>query len=282
MPDGPDPRLTPVREDLAAAHLKGVVDAPRYAVGQEMQVCVPVLDMMGRADPAAPLTNQLLYGESFTVFDIDESSGLAWGQAAIDGYVGYVPAEGLRPKGPAPAMRVTSLGCQIYAETTLKARPSGWLPHLAQFSGNPGEDGYIVLSEGGYVPAQNVAPCGTVLRDWVAEAERYLGLPYVWGGRSCRGLDCSALIQLAAQAAGQVLPRDSDMQEAEGSLVNAPLQRGDLVFWKGHVGVMRDGETLLHANAHPMAVVSEPLAEVEDRIAATPDGPVTSRRRLPW
>jgi cell wall-associated NlpC family hydrolase len=130
------------------------------------------------------------------------------------------------------------------------------------------------------VPRAHLAP---VAGDFVAQAERFLGAPYLWGGRSARGIDCSALVQLALLAAGREAPRDSDMQAALLGTelpARAALRRGDLVFWKGHVGIMRDRDTLIHANAHHMAVAAEPFGPAAARIAAAGGGPVTGRRRL--
>lgn len=274
-----DARLTPARPDLAAAHLKGEVEAAAYAEGTHRSVSAPVLDQTALPDPEAPLINQLLYGERFTAYEIDEGSGYAWGQAEADGYVGYVPLYGLGEAREADA-RVVCLGSQIYPAPEVKTAPVLSLPYLAELATAGREGDYVRLAGGGYVPATHVAPLDAPAEDFVAEAERLLGLPYLWGGRSPLGLDCSALVQLALKAAGRAAPRDSDMQESLGAPADAPLRRGDLVFWRGHVGIMQGETQLLHANAHHMRVVSEPLAEAKARIAAAGGGEVTARRRL--
>ena len=157
------------------------------------------------------------------------------------------------------------------------------MPYGARLCVRSIEDRHARLADGHFIPVPQIAPLDVPTTDWVAEAERFLGVGYVWGGRSSWGLDCSALVQLARQAAGFECPRDSDMQaEGLGRTLpdQAPLQRGDLIFWKGHVGIMSSAETLLHANAHHMAVTTEPLAEAIQRIEAAGDGQVTRRARL--
>ncbi len=274
-----DPRLIPARDDLAAAHLRGTVEAARYADPTPMTVVAPVLDMLGQPTQDAPLTNQLLFGEGFTAYEIDTASGFAWGQADEDGYVGYVPAQGLRHGRPAPTLMVATTAAQTYAQPQLKTRPLATLPALARVEVDAEADGYVRIADGGFVARSQLVPLGQAGQDYVTAAERFLGAPYVWGGRSSFGLDCSALVQLALMAVGRAAPRDSDMQLSLGRDVDGRLERGDLVFWKGHVGIMLDGSQLLHANANYMACVSEPLAEAESRIALT-DGPITARRRI--
>ncbi len=269
-------RLIPARADVAAEHLRGQVEAARYAAGEARRVAVTLLDLTAVADPEAERATQLVYGEVFTVYE-ERPDGLAWGQAASDGYVGYVRADGLAPAAGG-GVRVTAPWSQVYARPEARARTGLELPCLSevQVSGTTG--GFARLRGGGFVPRAHLAP----VEDWVALAERFAGAPYLWGGRSLRGIDCSGLVQVALVAAGRTAPRDSDMQAA---LVGEPLPgrarlgRGDLVFWKGHVGIMRDAATLLHANAHHMAVASEPLTSATARIAGAGGGPVLARRR---
>lgn len=275
-----DARLTPARPDLAAAHLKGLVAADRYAEGHPMTVTAPVLDMTARPGADAPLSNQLLFGEGITVYEIDTRSGLAWGQADHDGYVGYVSAAGLRNGAPRATGVIRCFGSQAYAEPKLKSRPIGALPFLARVEVEAETDTHLRIADSGYVPRQHVAPGDRIADDFVAVAERFLGVPYVWGGRSQAGLDCSALVQLALAATGVRAPRDSDMQAAMGVPADGPARRGDLVFWKGHAGIMLDETRLLHSTAHYMCTVIEVLSEMEARVIAAGEGPVTARRRL--
>ena len=276
-----DPRLTPARPDLAARRLEGTVAADRFADPTPMQVTTPTAPLSLEPDPAAPLDTELLHGERFEVYDT--AGGLAWGQSALDGYVGYVPAGCLAPPGPEPTHWVTALVAQLYPVPETKSRPSGWLPLAARVAVEDEGARFVRIAGGGHLARQHVAPIGETAADWVAEAERFLGTPYLWGGRSPLGCDCSALVQLPRQRAGLPTPRDSDMQEAGlGETIggNVLLKRGDLVFWKRHVGIMLDAERLLHANAHHMATVIEPLETVVARIEAVGEGPVTRRARL--
>jgi len=231
---------------------------------------------LGRALTAADRT-----ADALTAYE--RGADWTWGQCEADGYVGYVPSPCLVPAGPAPTHRVTQTVTHVYPEPSKRARPIGWLSYgaLVQVAGSEG--GFTALAAGGFVPALHLAAIGTHAGDWVAEALRFAGAPYLWGGRSPVGLDCSALLQLALQAAGLACPRDSDMQCDElGATLpeGAALARGDLVFWKGHVGIMLDAEQLLHSNGHHMATVIEPLARARDRIATAREGAVLRIARL--
>ncbi|MEM9432225.1 MAG: NlpC/P60 family protein [Pseudomonadota bacterium] len=275
-----DPRITAARPDLAARALEGAVLAERFVDGTPMVVTAPVLDLTRSPDRGVALDTQLLSGEVFTVYEYDGDTGLAWGQSETDGYVGYVSVAGLETAdGPVDHV-VSALATHIYPEPALKTRPLEALPMGAAFRAGPVSDGFVEVAGGGFVPAQHVARKSAFASDPVEVAERFIGVPYLWGGRSAFGLDCSALVQLAFAACGTALPRDSDQQDGAIAAIAGPLQRGDLVFWSGHVGIMADGESLVHANAHHMSVVKEPLAEAEARIAAQGEGPVTARRRV--
>jgi len=269
-----DARLTPVRHDLAAAHLRGQVDVENFVAGKPMVVGASILNLVRTADPDAKLSTQLLYGEGFTVYDEITDMGLAWGQSERDGYVGYVSAAGLIDPLEGRVEQVSVLSALVFSEPDFKSQLLGSYSLGCRVPVEGEENGYARLGEGVYTPLVNLAPIAV---DFVSVAEKFTGSPYLWGGRSYFGLDCSGLVQLALQATGGDAPRDSDMQAAElGSQVDGPLLRGDLVFWDGHVGIMRDGENLLHANVHHMAVVSEPLVDVTARA----EGKITATRRL--
>jgi cell wall-associated NlpC family hydrolase len=276
-----DSRRIPARPDLAAAHLKGEVEAERYTQATPLAVSVPLAPLTTRRDGKASLANQLLYGERFAAYEKD--SEWAWGQAEHDGYVGYVPRACLTPAGLAATHRVAQPMTHVYPAPALKTRPIGWLSYGALVRVDGVETGFAALSTGGFVPAPHLTGRKDAAADWVAEAERFIGVPYLWGGRATAGLDCSALIQLAHQAAGRDCPRDSDMQEAELGRTLAQdtvPRRGDLMFWKGHVGIMLDASRLLHANGKDMAVSIEALEAARARILAAGDGPVTRHARL--
>jgi hypothetical protein len=273
-----DPRLTPARPDVAAEALRGQVEAARFVAARPRAVATPLAPMTATPNGEAETVTHLLLGERFDVYDAD---GMwAWGQAE-DGYVGYVPDACLAPPGPAPTHRVAALQAPVYPEPSIRARPFAGLPFAARLRGAQ-EGAFLRLEEGGFLCVQHVAPANSVERDWVATALRFLGAPYLWGGKSAAGIDCSGLVQLARQSAGLPCPRDSDMQAAEGEAV-APdaLKRGDLVFWRGHVGIMLDRRRLLHATGHAMAVVVERLDAVCARVAAQGHGDPTALRRWP-
>jgi cell wall-associated NlpC family hydrolase len=277
----PDQRRTPARPDLAAAHLKGEVEAERYTQATPLAVSVALAPLTARPDGEAPLATQLLHGEGFAAYE--NSGDWAWGQAESDGYVGYVPSACLMPAGPAPTLRVAQPITHVYPTPALKTRPIGWLSYCALVRVEGAEASFAALSTGGFVPAQHLAPREAPATDWVAEAERMLGAPYLWGGRAPTGLDCSSLLQLALSAAGHDCPRDSDLQAAELGRTLAPEtmpERGDLMFWISHVGIMLDATRLLHCNAHHMAVAIEPLEATRARILAAGEGPVTRHARL--
>jgi hypothetical protein len=264
---GRDARLTLARPDLAAESLRGDVAAKRYVAPVEMRVSAPTLPLRASPDAAEGFTTELFLGGAFHVCETRD--GWAWGQAARDGYVGYAPAERLAPAGAAPTHRVAALSTNLYVKASIKSA-AGWVPMGARLTGVV--EGEFLATEHGYLPLIHLTVADAP--DPVAVAEKFLGAPYLWGGGTALGIDCSGLMQIAWMMAGRPCPRDSDQQEAalgprlpEG----VPLARGDLVFWKGHVGVMADAATLLHATAKFMAVVREPFAEALERI-----GPPTS------
>jgi cell wall-associated NlpC family hydrolase len=266
-----DPRRHAYRADLAAETLRGKVAAPRYTAGQVRQVVHSSTPLRGQPDALMSWTSEVLYGEHVTVYD--ERDGWAWAQLRRDGYVGYLRAGALSAQVQAPTHTVKALGTFLYPTADVKAPP--WLPLAMTAALCVVETGpaFARLTDGSFVPTRHIAEPTRHAPDFVAVAERFLGAPYLWGGKTPLGLDCSGLVQVAMQAAGMDCPRDSDMQQAElGGPVAIrddleELQRGDLVFWPGHVGIMTDGFSLLHANAHHMAVVIEPLRAAVDRIA---------------
>jgi hypothetical protein len=270
-----DKRVTPARPDLAAAHLKGAVDAPRFVEGEKYSVCVGRAALRVRPGEDAAQDSELLFGESFTVFD--RAHGWAWGQAADDLYVGYIKESVLAAPFVAQA-RVSALMAPVFSAADLKTPVRDMLPMNAAVPVLGRDRDYVNIG-GGFVHQRHLAP--ETEKDFVAVAERFLGAPYVWGGKTAVGLDCSGLIQTALQATGKAAPRDTDMMEKGPGepIALAAVQRGDLIFWKGHMGVMLDEARLLHANAFHMMVAIEPLAEALARIEKIA-GPVSSVKRL--
>jgi len=277
-----DPRVTPARADLAAKHLEGKVQATRYVEGRVREVIDSQAPLRREPRPDAPLDTEALKGERVTVYDAN-GEGWAWGQLAADGYVGWLPENALSPPAAAPTHKVTALRTLAFPGPSIKLPPLEALPLGARLAIARIEDRMAVTPSGAYLPAAHLAPIGEYETDFVAVAERFRGAPYLWGGKTALGLDCSGLVQVALTACGIACPRDSDMQEAAlGTAVAtdlAALKRGDLIFWKGHVAIVRDRETLLHANAHHMAVAIEPIAEAVARIRNT-GCEITSVRRI--
>ncbi len=279
-----DPRVTPARPDLAAKDLEGKVTARSFAEGRLMEVVAPQAPLRREPRPDAPLDTEALMGERVTIYDSNEE-GWAWGQLAADCYVGWLPSQALAPAGVMPTHKVVALRSFAFPGPSIKLPPIEALPFGAKIAVAHIEDRMAVTKAGNFVPTVHLAPEGATEKDFVAVAERFLGTPYLWGGKTAFGLDCSGLVQIALTAAGVSCPRDSDMQEeALGAPVKAAadhsgLRRGDLVFWKGHVAIVRDHETLLHANAFHMAAAIEPIGAAIARIRNTGSA-VTSIRRI--
>ena len=280
---GFDPRVTPARPDLAAKQLAGVVDAQRFVEGQAYEIGAAQAPVREAPSQAAGLATEALKGERVTIYDRGED-GWAWGQLAGDGYVGYMPAGALSAPGPAATHKVTALRTFAFPGPSIKLPPIETLSFGSRLAIARSDGTFAITASGGHVPLVNLAPVETMERDFVAVAERFLGTPYLWGGKSSLGIDCSGLVQLALGACGIACPRDTDMQEkALGSALApgepAPWRRGDLVFWKGHVAIVRDDATLVHATASRMAVAYEAIAPAIMRIRQ--DGnEITSVRRL--
>jgi len=282
---GFDPRTTPARKDLAAKHLAGKVEAARFVEGKPHEIDAAQAPLRGEPSHAATLFTEALKGERITIYDISED-GWAWGQLAADGYVGYLPASALRAPGPAATHKVTALRTFVYPGPSIKLPPTEALSFGSRLAVARTQGAFAITESGGHVPALHLAGVNTTETDYVAVAERFLGAPYLWGGKTSLGLDCSALVQLALNACGLPCPRDTDQQEqALGNALAHPhelkrLRRGDLVFWKGHVAIVRDETTFVHANASGhMAVAIEAIAEAIPRIRKI-SGEVTSVRRL--
>ena len=279
-----DPRLNATRGDLADERLRGRVSATRYVAGVAGQIVRGLVALRRRPGHGEPLDTEVIFGETVTVFDT--AGGFSWVQLDRDGYVGYVPADVVSREIVAPTHRVSALATFVYPTPDIKAPPLMQLPLGARVALAAMDDRFGQLSSGGHLVLRHVTEENRNARDYVDVAERFIGTPYLWGGRTRYGLDCSGLVQTALDAAGISAPRDTDMQQsAIGSDVLIPadldgLHRGDLVFWSGHVGLMTDSIMLLHANAHHMAVAVEPLTFAAERIAKAGGGRVVAIRRV--
>jgi cell wall-associated NlpC family hydrolase len=278
-----DHRLHLYRSDLADIALRGQVEADAFVEPAKAKVIVPVADLRSRPDTACGLDTQLLYGETVKVFE--RSNGWAWIKSDGDSYVGYLPEMSIGEDVTAPTHLVTAPRTFLYPEPDMKkpVRLALSMGSRLVVTGEAETRGtrYSLVEDGGAVIAAHLAPIGQAQTDdYVAIATQFLHAPYLWGGRSGFGLDCSALVQLSMMMAGRNIPRDSDMQaNMPGTdLRREDLQRGDLVFWKGHVGLMEDNETLLHSNGHTMSVARENIDAAIQRIGWLYGGPTGFRR----
>lgn len=280
MSDTYDRRITAARPDLAAAHLKGIVAAERYREGRIKQVAVASIGLRSGPGLDAPLETELLFGEIFSVYEL--KNRWVWGQGALDSHVGYAPADSFSDTVTMPTHRVTARATPLLMASDVKQPSRAILPMNAKLAVAEAGDRFCRVADGAYVSSAHIAPLASHAADWVALAEAFLGTPYVWGGKTFAGIDCSGLVQTALEAAGISAPRDTDLMEtALGAPIalDAPLQRGDLIFWKGHMGAMLDGARLIHASALAMQVVIEDFAAARARIEA--DGlPVRTIKRL--
>jgi cell wall-associated NlpC family hydrolase len=292
LPEGFDRRTTPARRDLAAAGLRGVIASARYTEGRPMRLGCEAVPLRKAPDQAVAWDTQVLFGEDVLVFD--EAEGWAWVQLLQDGYVGYLPATSLAPAQTPVTHKISVPRTFVYPSANMKAPPTMALPLGARVA-IAHDDGTFAQVQGlaqglsqdlGFIWSRHLCAHDADENDFVDVARRFLFAPYLWGGKTSLGLDCSGLIQIALQACGIPCPRDSDMI---GRDVGQPLdraaalthpERGDLFFWQGHVGMMSDDKTLLHANGFHMQVVEEPLAQAVARIKDNSFGLVTGARRI--
>lgn len=271
-----DPRLNAFRDDLADARLKEQVQAPRYVEGRPAGVARGVADLRRRPDAASGLDTQLLFGEPVRVFE--EKDGWAWVQNQTDGYVGYVESSALGAVPPLPTHRLRALRSFLFPEPNLKAPPLDCLSIASPLCVVGTEGAYSELAGGGWLYSKHLQPIGETSPDFVATALEFLGTPYYWGGRSSIGLDCSTLVQLSLACAGHAVRRDSYQQATTaGEALNGlphelTLQRGDLVFSRGHVAIMLDDRQVVHANGFTMSVAIEDLSALEERVLAETKG----------
>lgn len=287
-----DRRRHPVRADLAATSYRGRAEAERYVDPVPYHVTASATALRRDPRPDCGIDTEALFGEVVDIFETT-MEGWAWGQLRTDGYVGWLSSDDIAPLDQVTTHCVGALRTFRYPGPDLKLPPIGYLSLGSKVTVVAEAEtrglAYARLADGSFVVARHLVAEGHVETDWVAIAESLVGTPYLWGGRSSLGLDCSALVQLSAAFGGHALPRDSDMQEAEagtalsfreGDPLPADLRRGDLLFWRGHVGVLSTPDLLTHANGFTMTVSQEPLAEALARIGAKEYGALTGIRRL--
>jgi cell wall-associated NlpC family hydrolase len=264
-----DPRIHPFRPELAAAHLHGQVEAARFIEGRRYEVIEPLADLRRSPSHDSSLDTQALLGETFTAYEITEE-GWAWGQLECDGYVGWLPAYALSESSVVHTHKVIVPRTFVFPGPDIKMPPMTALPMGARLAITQQDERFAATQSGWHIPGMHLAPIRSEQPDFVGIAEQFLNVPYLWGGKSALGIDCSGLVQIALQATGHACPRDSDMQELALGMPSSQshLQRGDLVFWKGHVAITYDEGNLIHANAHHMIVSIEKIAVVLARIKA--------------
>ncbi len=284
MNDLPDPRLNAYRSDLADKRLEGIVEAASFVAGKPAHVTAHFADLRSRPDTGAGPETQVLYGHTVVVFD--EHNGWSWVQRRGDGYVGYLQSE-LLAEGDAPATHmVLAPRSFLYPGPDLKLHRCGYRSIGSRLDVIDETETrgtrYAVLDDGSCIVAKHLIEIGDWQSDPVAVAETLLHAPYLWGGDTGFGLDCSGLVFLSNMLCGNTVLRDSDMQtDTIGEEIEQDfnaLQRGDLVFWKGHTGMMADEAMLLHANGNTMNVALEPFAEAVKRIGYLYGQPTKIRR----
>src|SRR5262245_20732768 len=242
-----DPRLNALRGDIADARLAALAKGARLVEGEVREVAVPLLSLYGEPRFDARLDTQALMGERVRVFDVQE--GWAWLQLEADGYVGYAAQDDLSLPQSAPTHRIAVPSTFMFPAPDIKSQPLVTVTMKARVAVIGRDERFAHLANGRFFIARHLKPLAESEPDFVAVAEAYLNVPYLWGGKSVLGLDCSGLVQLSLEASGEASPRDSDMQETQlGSALPkddlAGLKRGDLVFWEDHVGIMTDQRTL--------------------------------------
>lgn len=255
-----DPRITP---------------DPALITGRKSaQIVRPVVDLCRRPD--GPRDRQVLFGDAVTV--LHQANGWSYIQSTKDTYCGHVRSTAIGPAQP-PTHKVAAAATHVYAKADFKSADKQSLSHASKLTVT-GTTGAFAVTSDGYIPTVHLSLISEALSDPASVAGLFLGTPYLWGGNSRWGVDCSGLVQAALLACAIPCPGDSDMQMELGQDATGPFRRNDLLFWKGHVALVTDENTLIHANAHSMSTTYEPINAATRRIAEQGDGQIIAHRRL--
>ncbi len=282
----PDPRVNCYRDDLAASYLQGKVAGRRFVSGRRAQVSECGVPLLRRPSADSPQDSQLLTGETVQIYD--EVDGYAWIQSEVDGYVGYALSSAFSEQVTDPTHCVSVIRSFVYPEPDIKTPPIGTVNMAAQVSVTKTYQRFSQISCGGWIYSDHLMRTDRPEPDFVATALRFLEMPYLWGGKGNLGIDCSGLVQVALMRSGQACPRDAYMQakalgiEIPGEDGNFSMRRGDLIYWPGHVAILLDSDSVVHASGHHMLVTIEPWRDVDARVREETGGrSIEVLRRVP-
>jgi cell wall-associated NlpC family hydrolase len=276
-----DRRVAAVRPDLADLCFIGDFGALHYAAPVAMTAQAPFATVRLAPSWNAEQSSELLFGEPFDAIEV--SPDWSWGYAGPERYVGYVPTAALAAPGPAPTHWVSAPEALVFQAASIKSPVMLSLPQNARMAATGDSGDFLELASGGFIHTKHVRALGDWASDPAAQAARWIGAPYLWGGKRRQGCDCSGLVQAALLACGIPIPRDCNQQQGivgNSVPIEGPYQRNDLIYFPGHVGIMVDATNLLHANAHHMATVVEPLADVLERLKPKYEMPILAVKRL--